>query len=506
MSIQPKETVSDSIETIHTDSQTYNANQLTLVIKKNTKSKYGEIKKLFVEWSLASTCQCYPKIFQYKNTYGILIWMVLFLVFTCLTYWFLIFGILDYFEGEVVSKIRVYNEETLIYPVVTICNANPFTTKEAENLLSDFIMDDNLIFKIMDYQESDPNMKTFFLNALKVQNTKNYGMYKAYYLNDLKKKELGLSMESMLRFCYLNGKWCNASDFSWVFSYTYGNCFQFDSKSNGSQLPKETKLSGETYGIVLVLGNLVNQNNRSSSISKGLQVFIHNNSYFSSSTEGVYVETGRQTDIAIKKTFTYRAPKPHSECQELTDFSSKSYDYIMHQNGQYSQKDCLEVCLQNIIIENCKCFYGGLPILKKGYAPCFMPNETGCFYASYYNNSAKLGNKCMLECPLECDSISYDLSSSIMDFPDEHFFQDIQRGSELYKQMSLAEFKKTHVFLNIFFKSKEYLEIRESPKTKFVDLVSNLGGALGIFLGFSVFSFVEVFEVIIQTILVIFKK
>jgi hypothetical protein len=72
--------------------------------------------------------------------------------------------------------------------------------------------------------------------------------------------------------------------------------------------------------------------------------------------------------------------------------------------------------------------------------------------------------------------------------------------------MTLEEFKQTHLALSIYYPNNEHTEIRETPKTKFVDLISNLGGSLGIFLGFSIFSFVELFELVFQMIFIVFKK
>jgi len=52
------------------------------------------------------------------------------------------------------------------------------------------------------------------------------------------------------------------------------------------------------------------------------------------------------------------------------------------------------------------------------------------------------------------------------------------------------EYINSHLTLNIFFPSQEYTEIRETPKMLVLDLISNLGGVLGIFLGFSIFTII----------------
>jgi hypothetical protein len=40
-------------------------------------------------------------------------------------------------EYGVVTTIQIINEESSVFPVVTICNSNPYVTKYAENLTKD---------------------------------------------------------------------------------------------------------------------------------------------------------------------------------------------------------------------------------------------------------------------------------------------------------------------------------------------------------------------------------
>ena len=92
------------------------------------------------EWSLSSTAQCLPKVFQYENTYVKIVWSLIFIVFSVATNFFFIQGIFDFLEFDVVSKIQVKNEQTLVYPVVTICDSNPFSTKETEALFKNMLL------------------------------------------------------------------------------------------------------------------------------------------------------------------------------------------------------------------------------------------------------------------------------------------------------------------------------------------------------------------------------
>jgi hypothetical protein len=95
---------------------------------------------------------------------------------------------------------------------------------------------------------------------------------------------------------------------------------------------------------------------------------------------------------------------------------------------------------------------------------------------------------------------------STLDYPSVTFFDSIRNSSKFYTNVSLEKYKESHLVLNVYYPSVEYTEIVEIPKTNFLDLIANLGGVLGIFLGFSIFSLVEFAELIIRVLSLYFNK
>ena len=142
----------------------------------------------------------------------------------------------------------------------------------------------------------------------------------------------------------------------------------------------------------------------------------------------------------------------------------------------------------------------------KQIKPCYDSNQIKCtnnMIAKYSNN---IEETCANECPLECEYITYETAMSQLDYPNRQHFDDLKTRFIEYENMSIDEYKKTHLRLNIHFKSNDYAEIREMPKTSAIELISNLGGVLGIFLGLSIFSFVEVFEILLRIAIIVLKK
>ena len=59
------------------------------------------------------------------------------------------------------------------------------------------------------------------------------------------------------------------------------------------------------------------------------------------------VKVGKETNIAIKRTYIYKYPAPYSKCDDLTLSKSVLYTYITHTlNQTFRQQDCLDLCFR----------------------------------------------------------------------------------------------------------------------------------------------------------------
>ena len=457
-------------------------------------------KNLFLlkEWSLLSTFHCYPKIFQTKNIYAKLTWSLIFVLFSCLTFWLVVKGIIDYLEFDVVTKIRVISPQSITFPTVTICEANTFTTKQAEDLIGEALLLENETISNLSslYVQKNANeSERFEMNTLI-----DLAMRRLAHYNESVKKSMGLSLDQINK-CHFDYR--VECDLDWIFSYKHGNCYQFN--TGKSQPMKETQLGGRSYGLYLQIGPLINRNSFNTYYSTGLKLFIHNGSFVSTGAEEIFIKTGEQTNIKLTKIFTRKATYPHSTCQDVTKFQSNTFNLMQNFQSEYRQRDCFEICLQNLIIAECKCLLAILPEIDN-YLPCVNSSQNTCLNRVYENRTRLIKEKCENECPLECDYTSYDWSMSSLVYPSMPYFNSIRKNSKFYSNFTFAKYKESHSMINIFFESVEYTEIVETPMISFLDLISNLGGVLGIFLGFSIFSLVELMELILKIIFLNFFK
>ncbi len=89
-------------------------------------------------------------------------------------------------------------------------------------------------------------------------------------------------------------------------------------------------------------------------------------------------------------------------------------------------------------------------------------------------------------CPLECDSVSFSVQINTFK---ALFFTD----------PNVAYFK-------IFYRSLKYTLITQKPKMLPFDVISNVGGTLGLFVGLSFVSLFEITEMVIEVILIMLRK
>ena len=138
--------------------------------------------------------------------------------------------------------------------------------------------------------------------------------------------------------------------------------------------------------------------------STGLKVFVHNKSFNPLSFEdnSWSMQPGEETRIAIRRTFSSSVPFPYSQCVDLSHgHSSDLYSYIINSNRTYRQKDCLQLCYQQAINQLCKCTDVRYPTIDSKYPLCFNSTQILCSF---------IKDVPTCDCPLECDSVTYESS------------------------------------------------------------------------------------------------
>ena len=131
-----------------------------------------------------------------------------------------------------------------------------------------------------------------------------------------------------------------------------------------------------------------------------------------------------------------------------------------------------------------------MPINK---TPCASQDQLTCGLLEFFNaTNEKIYTECYDACPLECESYMFSVSTSSTQFPSKVMFETFFKNFKIVKDFvknneSMLKYdtlKDKFILLNIFFEELKYMKISEVPSMTPFELISNIGGTLGLFLGY----------------------
>ena len=142
--------------------------------------------------------------------------------------------------------------------------------------------------------------------------------------------------------------------------------------------------------------------------------------------------------------------------------------------------------------------------------PTLFDSLNASDYRQKYYDEPENDILCSKSCRDECEYLNYDTVVSNSLFPSSKYSQVIITNENISKMFddnnnnidstssSMPDYdtiKSGVLAASVYYSSEMYNRIREKPSTEFEVFVSNLGGNLGLFLGISLLSFIELIEV-----------
>lgn len=122
-------------------------------------------------------------------------------------------------------------------------------------------------------------------------------------------------------------------------------------------------------------------------------------------------------------------------------------------------------------------------------------------FLDFKKNEGK--NNCEKECPLECSSIEFSIEKSFAGFPSREYAEELMDNDfPTYESL-----QQSLLHLDIKYNVNiEYTTISEKEAVTLIDMIANIGGTLGLFIGISLLSFVELVEILIKIGSIIIKN
>jgi hypothetical protein len=275
---------------------------------------------------------------------------------------------------------------------------------------------------------------------------------------------------------------------------TFGKCYRFNSGFNWSNqsIPmKKLIRSGITNGFWL------NFYHNSTSDYGLLTIYIHNNTEKPETIfhKGYYFSSGSYNFFNVKRIQDQKLESPYNNC--FQNVSNSNYNQtIINKMNDYTQKECVNLCINLKFNEMNPCNLTFKEDVFKSTNKCVR----------LFIKNSNVSEKCLKKyCPLECGSLTYDIIKDSTTITGQGAINPSKSSNTFAGFNTYENLSKTFFGIRVYYQDLKYTLISQHPKIETFDLISSVGGTLGLFLGFSFISFLELFEVLAELIYISFE-
>ena len=433
------------------------------------KTKKARIKEKIKEMITDSTIHALPNIYKTEKIYFKLMWFSFFLITFIFSIRYIYKTVSDYLLYETVTKISIGIDQPAPFPTVSFQFQYGFSS-------ANYTLEGNII-------------KLYFGNIIK--------------------KNLSEQIER-------------------INSPQAGEYYKFNSGKdiNGNEVEfkyqkKVGYLGGLTAEVFIGRPNEFISSNLPQTHTSFFSMYIHNKSLnpVESSDEPIKLTPGLSTELKISRVFTERLPYPYNDCvDDLSLLNSHDSLLVKHilakTKSSYRQKDCFDLCQTQYIIKSCNLTSSplGFP-WELDFGNFSTKIYFDCAAKEYGNFITKnIHEFCKLDCPLECNSIDFNIEVMTSLFPNENYAKELMNNSKIKSKypagynITLEDLSKSLVQFSVYYKNFDYTLVSQTPKQELVDCVSNFGGLLGLFVGMSFLSFGELIEALVEVLIIAFEK
>ncbi len=403
------------------------------------------LKKKLKQILSDSTANGLPNIFKREGFLSKIFWLTFVLLSILPSYYYTVSAVFDYLNYNVVTQIEDVYQQPLKFPTITICDDGTNATATKKNV---------------EYFDGK-------IPRIVIENCSTI----SDWTNCTHNPDIFFEM---LR--YVNTK-------------DYGTCLRFNGGKNvfNQSIPfLYSTIGGPDDFIEIIFKH-----------SLRLKIFLHdvdlppNLQYDNIFEPYIRINFNLSYYIGINKLTDNKLGLPYNKCyDDVKNFNLNKtiINYIKSINQKYTQVNCLKLCFELDYIEKNPCNCSNT-MLGRVWRDCYILKEdlnpNGCtikYKRNFTENSVV--EKCAQYCPLECDSTTYTYSlSSSYD----------------------ASLKNTTA-VRFFYNSLKVTEISQTPQTQLFGLISNVGGNLSLFIGFSFVTLFEISEILIVIISSLFQN
>ncbi|XP_076330608.1 acid-sensing ion channel 4-A-like [Tachypleus tridentatus] len=328
--------------------------------------------------------------------------------------------------------------------------------------------------------------------------------------------------------CTYNSRNCFNGSFSIVNVKTtpsprFGLCHTISVQKEQMRRLKKT---GSTFGLRLTL-NIERDYYMDQIVPEyGARLLVHAFGTIPSLQQGgIILRPGTKSYVSIKMRKIERLPEPYRGCS--SSFQSSPLGDYLRQNGQeylllnnvYTYEYCQALCQEAELLQMCGCL-GEISHESSNSCDACNLTQVKC-RRQFFRKSVRSNTKCFKLCKPACLDIRYDMTVSQSDWPSlPHQAEVLKRWPNL--NWKLANHVITHtpenqegeafqyrnhkfVFdvdsirrnllrVHIYLQEMNYFWVKDKPGYTLPQLFADLGGCLGLYIGVSAITIVEILE------------
>ncbi|XP_017090672.2 pickpocket protein 28 [Drosophila bipectinata] len=250
--------------------------------------------------------------------------------------------------------------------------------------------------------------------------------------------------------------------------------------------PSTASGTGITLGFTAVLDAQISEYYCSSTNGPGFKVYFHNPIEVPMVKEaGLITAIGYETNYRIEMVRAEAVAAIRSISREGRQCLFKNEkDLIFYRI--YTRLNCENECMSAYLYESCSCIPFDFPKIYSNASTCTML-DTFCVRRAQRSTNRPRWAKCRSQCLPTCFDLNYLASG--FSFP--LAVNDFLLANPLVESINKSYLGENIAVINVYFRESVYYGNMKNAYVGLTEFLSNVGGVMGLFMGFSVISLAE---------------
>uniref|UniRef100_A0A914LTB7 Uncharacterized protein n=1 Tax=Meloidogyne incognita TaxID=6306 RepID=A0A914LTB7_MELIC len=456
-------------------------------------------------------------------------WVLVTILSLALLIWQIAKLLIVYTSKPTVSQVSfLLPENGLQFPAITICSHNPVRKEYVKRLNASGHFSQRLLdYAMHSFMEpqylltyKDPEKLKMIDQEWKhfVKNSKTNFTINSFFWN------ASTSCRQMLKYCSFGGRQFDCCLYAKGILTDIGKCYQLNFDEADQSWLKHQVQAGINNGLQIIADAHTEEQIVSAAINSGhalaeifengFRYYVHDqNAMPYLSTEGISVSPGTKVYSAISPTnYLLLSHNEWGNCTnewplnlnkiENSDGGSGSL-ITLDENLPYSLLKCKTICLAKYFYERCGCspfIYN----IEEYFSVCTPYDTYKCINygrnittknQTDENNEEEEDDYSLVEelptcteCKMECHRSVYHIYNSYAQGFSQSFLSWIQKKKI---EWTPKHVHSNFVAINIFFRDICYTEYKQIQSVGMTEILSDIGGNMGLFLGMSLVSVIE---------------